>query len=344
MNTIRNTIALASAALLMTACYDDYVADYYYSGVYVAYQYDLRTFVLGEQERFDFTVGLAGVIDNTSDRKVSVVLDDSLLDGDLSAFGDGECSSFTALDGLLGKAPIGALCQDYVSTEVAAAGISSLTPLPAECYTVSGLDGMTIRKGRHTAAATVSATDALSADEKALKPYYALAFRVISADADTLLKDKSFEIIAVKCENRFYGNWYHGGKTVVIEDSTGDELSEEVYPFSIPQEDSRIYSLSTVAADAVVTNRMGNAAGSLRLRFAPDGSINVSSADNSVQITSTESSFNGAKLLQDRELYLSYNYPNGDGSTTYVTDTLYFRNRIRDGVNEWQDENPENYK
>lgn len=335
MKTIKNILALASAALLMTACYDDYVADYYYSGVYVAYQYDLRTFVLGEQERFDFTLGLAGVIDNSSDRKVSAVIDDSLLESDLSSFGDGTCSPFTALDGLLGKAPIGALCQDYVSTEVAAAGISALTPLPAEYYTVSGLDGMTIRKGRHTAAATISATDALSADSKVLKPYYALAFRVISADADTLLKDKSFEIIAVKCENRFFGNWYHGGKSVVIEDSTGDELSEEVYPFSIPQEDSRIYSLSTVAADAVVTDRMGNGSGSLRLSFAQDGSV---------QITSTESSFNGAKLLQDRRLYLNYNYPNGDGSTTYVTDTLYFRNRIRDGVNEWQDENPENYK
>ena len=33
----------------------------------------------------------------------------------------------------------------------------------------------------------------------------------------------------------------------------------------------------------------------------------------------------------------------GDGTFTVVRDTLTFRNRIRDGVNEWQDENPKNY-
>lgn len=30
-------------------------------------------------------------------------------------------------------------------------------------------------------------------------------------------------------------------------------------------------------------------------------------------------------------------------TVSYVTDTLTFRNRIRDGVNEWQDENPDHY-
>ena len=55
------------------------------------------------------------------------------------------------------------------------------------------------------------------------------------------------------------------------------------------------------------------------------------------------SRFNDAPLLQDRVLSLNYSYPNGDGTTTYVYDTLKFRNRIRDGINEWQDENTENY-
>ena len=54
--------------------------------------------------------------------------------------------------------------------------------------------------------------------------------------------------------------------------------------------------------------------------------------------------FNGSKLLQDRKLIMQYSYSNDSGNTVEVTDTLYFRNRYRDGVNEWQDENPENYK
>lgn len=45
----------------------------------------------------------------------------------------------------------------------------------------------------------------------------------------------------------------------------------------------------------------------------------------------------------DADSVLNYKYDNGDGTTTYCIDTLTFRNRIRDGVNEWQDEHPENY-
>ena len=36
--------------------------DYDYNAVYVAYQYDLRTFVVGEGMKFDFTAALAGIV------------------------------------------------------------------------------------------------------------------------------------------------------------------------------------------------------------------------------------------------------------------------------------------
>ena len=56
-----------------------------------------------------------------------------------------------------------------------------------------------------------------------------------------------------------------------------------------------------------------------------------------------ECRFNKAKLLQDRQIFLSYKYVKA-GETWHVKDTLSFRNRIRDGVNEWQDENQEAYR
>ena len=56
------------------------------------------------------------------------------------------------------------------------------------------------------------------------------------------------------------------------------------------------------------------------------------------------STFNRAKLLQNRKILLNYKYVNAAGNTCYAQDTLTFRNRIRDGVSEWQDENPANYK
>ena len=161
---------------------------------------------------------------------------------------------------------------------------------------------MVIRKGRHTAAATVKASDAILADANAFKPYYALGFKLNKADADSLVMEKSFEIIVVKCENKFFGNWYHGGTTVVKNDAPGEVVSSEEYVSS------------------------------------PDGSREYKPIDGKPSV------FNDAKLLQDRKMTLNYSYSNGDGTTTYVNDYLQFRNRIRDGVNEWQSENPEDYK
>ena len=70
---------------------------------YVAYQYDLRTFVIGEGMKFNFTVALGGVVKNTHDRSVQVVIDDALLTDDLSGFSEKATAPFTALDGLLGE-------------------------------------------------------------------------------------------------------------------------------------------------------------------------------------------------------------------------------------------------
>ena len=204
-----------------------------------------------------------------------------------------------------------------------------------------GIDGLTIRKGRHTAAVTVRATDEILSDPKAFTPYYALGFRIVNADADVLVKEKSFEVIAVKCENRFYGNWYHGGRTVVRSDATGEVVSTDEYELTLPQADSKVYRLTTVDAVSVKTDRMGGRTGSLLLTFNGDD-ITVSSADGSDIIINPiqghPSRFNGAKLLQDREISLNYCYSNGDGTTTYVYDVLKFRNRVRDGINEWQSE------
>lgn len=338
------TIVLTSFCL--TGCYEDYVKDYDYSGIYAAYQYDLRTFVLDETEHFDFTVALAGVLDNSRDRSVNVSLDNNLVTGDLSRFGPEGTAPFTAMEGMLGTAPVGNLCQPYVTSEVTASGITALTPLPEEYYTVRGCTGMKIAKGFHTAAATITATDAIKDDPDAFKAYYALGFRIDNADADLVPLDKSFEIIAVKCENKFFGNWYHGGKSVTY-DSSGEIIGEETYNMTLPQSDTRIYTLTTVAADAVVTDKVQTGEGSLKLVFNEDGTINISSADGSLSILpgNEPSRFNGAKLLQDRKLFLNYSYSDaGTGDVTFVTDTLLFRNRVRDGINEWQDENPENYK
>lgn len=72
-------------SFLLTSCYEKYTMDYEHTAAYVAYQYDLRTFVIGEGMKFNFTVALGGVVKNTHDRSVQVVIDDALLTDDLSA-------------------------------------------------------------------------------------------------------------------------------------------------------------------------------------------------------------------------------------------------------------------
>lgn len=335
----------AGALLLAASCYEPYITDYTYSTVYNAFQYDLRTFVVGEGEQFEYTVALAGVLDNTADRNVSVSICDDLVTASIPELIGVDAASFTAYDGLSGKGKFGTVSQSYVSDEVKALGVTAMEPLPSSCYTVSGLDGMKIEKGKWTAKATVKATDEFINNPKAIKPYYAIGFKIESAQADTIPLQKSFEVIAVKIENKYYGNWYHGGKTTVVDNVTGQIIPErcEDYSLVLPQPDDKAYILTTVAPDEVVTNKIGSKSGELHLKF--DGeNITLSVPDPTLKISCGACYSNGAKLLQDRKIYLNYSYDNGDGTSSFVSDELTFRNRIRDGVNEWQDLNPENYK
>ena len=156
-----------------------------------------------------------------------------------------------------------------------------------------------------------------------------------------------YAVIGLKYENMLFGNYWHGGVRVV-KDAVGNTLNTVAYYTQIPQPESKVWTLSTVAPFELETNGLADDAdkGSMKLTLNSDGTITVgkySSSDINV-LPDGESRFNQAKLLQDRKIFLKYKYDNGDGTISYVTDTLTFRNRVRDGVNEWQDENPGNYE
>lgn len=338
---MKNTILFFSSLLLLAGCYPDYVRDFDDgAGVYTAYQYDLRTFVLGESESFDFTVALGGIINNDRDRSVKVELDNSLLTEDLSTLvPDGDYASFTAMNALLGSGAFGSVCQGYVTSEVAASKITTLTPLPESYYTISGLDRMTILSGRHTATATIKATDFIKEDPNVYAPYYAVAFRILSAEDAVTVPTRDFEIIVVKCEHMLFGQWAHEGSTKVLNESGDGETDS--YAFS--ESDERVYTLTTQNANSLMTDKIGATKGKLLLTLNADNSITVSSPDVTVEAIEGEPSyFNGARLLQDRQIHLNYRYAR-DGVRYEVRDVLYFRSRSRDGVLEYQDENPAHY-
>ena len=347
---MKRIFAALLATALLTGCYEKYVKDYDYSGVYIAYQYDLRTFVVGEGLKFQIGSVLAGVLSNDRDRSVYYMLDDELVTGNLAPYNGldelGQPSEpFTAFEVMSGASTSGNVSQSYVTEAVKSSGIRELTPLPREYFRVSQEEKMTVPRGRHTGTITVRADSAafLADAQAGSKPYYAFGFRITSADADTILLSKSFEVIAVRYENMLFGNYYHGGTTSVV-DATGTVLSSEVYPTTVPSDEGThgVYTLTTVAPDALTTNFRGTQEGSLRLTL--DGAnVTVASTDASQPVEDLGSSFNRARLLQNRKIFLHYRYANGDNTYTVVKDTLTFRNRIRDGVNEWQDENPKNY-
>jgi hypothetical protein len=116
----------------------------------------------------------------------------------------------------------------------------------------------------------------------------------------------------------------------------------------VNQPENKTWKLKTVGPDALVTNGYSDqttAKDEMRLTLSSTNIIVSTNAGSTFAVQPNgASTFNRAKLLQNRKILLNYKYVNAAGNTCYAQDTLTFRNRIRDGVNEWQDENPANYK
>ena len=111
-----------------------------------------------------------------------------------------------------------------------------------------------------------------------------------------------------------------------------------------------MWTLTTETPHTLTANAVGNelngTKAQLRLTVDEDsGAVTVSAVEGATYVVEPdgECRFNQARLLQDRKIFLSYKYVKA-GETWHVKDTLTFRNRIRDGVNEWQDENQEAYQ
>lgn len=310
--------------LIMVSCYEDYIKDYEYASVYFPFQTNVRTFVVGEGMTVKVGVVLGGVMENLKERQVDFILDNNLI------------VSKDALTSMNNGLP-------YIKE--ATAGLAALEPLPSGYFTMSDAGKIVIKSGMHTGTITIKADSAaFLSDPKTAKAQYVLPFLITNADADSINTSKGYSIIGLRYENMLFGNWYHGGVTTV-KDAGGNVINTINYYTSLPQADNLVWSLQTVAPDALVTSGISNNTGSFKLTLSGNNII-VSKADGSAVDVQPDgaSTFNRSRLLQDRKIVLSYKYDNGDGTTSHAQDTLTFRNRIRDGVNEWQDENPANYQ
>jgi len=324
---MKKILFLLVVSLLLNACYDDYVKDYDYDGIYFPYQLDVRTLVVGEGMKIQFGVALGGVSDNVKDRIVDYQIDNSLI----------SAKTLAAMK----------TAATYIKT--AATPVTELKLLPANYYQLSDNSRFIIKAGQHSGTVTLKADSAkFLADASTLIPTYAIPLRITTADADTVLLSKNYAVIGLKYENMLFGNYWHGGVTLE-KDAAGTVLKTIAYYTTINAPTSKAWTLTTVEPMALTANGYADISSSSKqeLKLTQNGGkITISGMPGaSVQILPDgECTFNQAKLLQNRKIFLKYKYVNAAGNTCYATDTLTFRNRIRDGVNEWQDENPGNYK
>lgn len=312
-------------AFSLTSCYEDYINDFDYNAVYLPLQTDVRTFVVGEGMKFDFGVEIGGIRDNDRDRVITYQIDNSLITPEMLAKIKG------------GPA--------YMSSS--SAGVATLLPLPESYYTLTNSSEIVIKKGEHQGKITVRPdSSSFLSDPATLIPNYALGISILTADADSIIESKRTQVIGVKYENMLFGNYWHGGSAVVNRPLKADTILN--YYTTIPVSEAKIWTLKTAAPDKLYAQGyFDQVTGKNEMLLTLNGSdITIATVAGSTWPINPEgsSSYNSAKLLQNRKIVLKYTYQNTvNGYTYHCTDTLTFRNRMRDGVNEWMDENPSNY-
>jgi len=299
---VKKLIIILITLTFLTSCYEDYIEDFYYSSVYFAYQENTRTLISGEGMQIKIGTTLAGVMENNRDRVVNFQVDPDLLDG------------------------------------------TGYTLLPQDYYTLSD-NKMVIQKGWHQGSITLTGNAGnIMADPDMLTsgaPKYALPLVITSAEVDSVLETKKTAIIALQYEHTLFGNYWHGGEWQV-KDPSGVVIDTDTYELEINAPEKAIWKMTTLAGNKIkATGTIPDLNGDpfiLEMELTLEGSAigvgAVEGADYAVEADGS-SQFNQSEKLEEREILLNYKFEK-DGNWWYVKDILKFRNRVRDGVNEWQ--------
>lgn len=330
--TVKIIGILAAAVCAASSCYDDYVGDYSTVACGFANQTDVRSLIVGEGMRFSTGVALGGTISNSEDRYVSFETDYSLVNS--ATYSALATHTFSYITDIMKNVP-------------------SIEAMPADMYsfeTLSGRPGQAlIAKGTHLGTIGIQIDSArFLADEGNLYPKLVIPITLTDGHGTDLISGRESTVIGVHYENMLFGNWYHGGYAEVT-DASGAAVRTEVYATTIPQAESRVWTLTTAAPFSLTANGVGGgntgSAAQMKLTLNSDDSITIEpvpGASCTVEADG-ESRFVRSRLLQDRKIVLNYKYTSGE-EVYHAHDTLSFRNRIRDGVNEWQDENTSHYE
>lgn len=302
---IKGSIVLILIAMFTSCEYDDFKTDYAYSTVYFANQKLKRTFVEGEINTIKIGTVLGGKRVNDVDEIVEFTLQDT--------------TGF---------------------------GTTSYTLLPENYYTLSSYDEFVIPSGEFMGEISMTIDPAFFQDTLSLMENYAILFNLTGATTDSIYSEKDSLLLVLDFEHHLFGNYYHNGQTIRYDALSGEVVETVTYHQEEPVTNSENnWSLITTASSTLKTRGLG--------WYAPSditGFLMVVNDDYSIDILADPDviaqGFDwqvepvaGAENRYDetkKEFYLNYQFTDvQSGNECQVTDTLIFRNRILDGVNQW---------
>lgn len=303
--------------------------DYQYSTTYFPYQSPVRTLELGDDPLVDnskdnklqFSIGIAiaGMYDNSKDRKVGYVLDPTLANNLYTDKGD------------------------------------TLVALPQSYYTLSPVGTVTVPKGEMQGYIDVQLTDAFLNDPRAYKVRYVIPLVITSAETDSVLQGKTtlanadrriasnwaiipkdYTLFGIKYINPYHGKYMHRGKDI-LKDAGGLVVDQVVYRTKYV-EDNEIWYLQTLSRDQVMlTGLVRQTAGSpgsfkMMLTFDATGNCTISEVVGSTYPVSGTGKFvtNGDEWGGKKRNAIILNYQLTDavnGQFHQATDTLVIRDR-----------------
>jgi len=167
---------------------------------------------------------------------------------------------------------------------------------------------------------------------------YYIPFSLTSTSVDTILETKTTMVLTLKVEAAKYGNYYHNG--VLSIDSISGNSNTIAYHQEEPVTNAvNNWELTSFTHDTLITNgiadqRLSAINYSFKLFVNDNNTVDVLPNSDAIWqvLPDGESSYNPDK----REFYLNYKYQDAGGNNYTVSDTLIFRNRILDGINQWQ--------
>ena len=313
--------------LLLSSCQNQEVEfpDFKYSTVYFAYQYPVRTIVLGED-----------VYDNSLDN-------------------EHKCKIYATMGGVYEnkkKINIDFVVDNTLCEKLHYANGSDVIPMPSAYYSLGG--GVISLDKKLMGAVDVQLTDAFFADPKAIENTYVIPLRMTKVtNADSILSGipkvsnaprtnsaywdilpKDYVLYCVKFINPWHANYLRRGKDVI---SDGANSTTKVRHSQYVENDE-ISSLKTVSLTSVdfpvtVVNETGvNTTCTLALSFNNQGVCSVSSktsgftaSGNGTFVKDGEKKSWGNK---DRDaIYLDYSISMTGGKTYVTKDTLVVRDR-----------------